>query len=310
MLAEMFKRKDNAPPAKKPKIDPGYKPINTLNSKPAKLLTPVAVKEVSDTPIKNSISDEIELTVHTEPAKHIQDIQDNEPVKQEVKQQIEAPSIISSLQTQASENTNNTANIAVKEKEEIAYTEPTALAEKINTPDTTNEKPTPLFKKIKQGKESHNFVKLDLINGYREKGKIKKKSRKIIELEKQRMLNKIDKKYGGNGSYGVEGFSMPEQEEKMPSFSYGYALDPLQEKQSIVGKDTMEEFLFKQFNFKQFKNGQKEAITHLINGKSTLVILPTGAGKSLIFQFYALWANTTIIVITPLLSLMSDQVHN
>ena len=294
MLSQMFKRKDNSQPNKKLKIDPGFKPINTLNSKPTHPQAPEIHVEF-DTPSKD-------IVPLPEPDNHAMPIKE---ITQEIIEKADAPSIVSSLQTQTSDAIASTIEYAPKEVKENTYTEPPEAT----NPEPKSTQPTPLFKKVKPGKESHNFIKLDLINGYREKGKIKKKSKKIQELEKQRMLNKVDKKYGGNGSYGVEGFAIPEQEEKMPSFTYGYALDPLLEKQSIVGNDTMEEFLCHQFGFKEFKNGQKEAIAHLINKKSTLVILPTGAGKSLIFQFYALWTNTTIIVITPLLSLMSDQVE-
>ena len=69
-----------------------------------------------------------------------------------------------------------------------------------------------------------------------------------------------------------------------------------------------------QFGFPSFRAGQEEAIQSLLSKHHTLTIMPTGAGKSLIYQFAALWLGAdakpapTALVISPLIALMKDQV--
>ena len=69
-----------------------------------------------------------------------------------------------------------------------------------------------------------------------------------------------------------------------------------------------EEILKKYYGFKKFKNGQDEIINSIVSGNDTLTILPTGAGKSICFQIPALLFEGLTVVITPLISLMKDQV--
>jgi len=62
------------------------------------------------------------------------------------------------------------------------------------------------------------------------------------------------------------------------------------------------------FGFAAFRPGQAEAIAHLLAGQHTLVVMPTGAGKSLIYQLAALRLPGLTLVISPLIALMKDQV--
>ncbi|MFZ5819723.1 MAG: RecQ family ATP-dependent DNA helicase, partial [Chloroflexota bacterium] len=62
------------------------------------------------------------------------------------------------------------------------------------------------------------------------------------------------------------------------------------------------------FGFDSFRAGQEEAIQSLLNRQHTLAIMPTGAGKSLIYQFAALQLGGLTLVISPLIALMKDQV--
>ncbi len=62
------------------------------------------------------------------------------------------------------------------------------------------------------------------------------------------------------------------------------------------------------FGFTQFRPGQEEALNSLAAGNNTLVVMPTGSGKSLIYQLMALELPGITLVISPLIALMKNQV--
>ncbi|HYQ58181.1 MAG TPA: DEAD/DEAH box helicase, partial [Draconibacterium sp.] len=64
------------------------------------------------------------------------------------------------------------------------------------------------------------------------------------------------------------------------------------------------------FGFDRFKGQQEEAINNVLDGKNTFVLMPTGGGKSLIYQLPALILDGTAIVISPLIALMKNQVDS
>ncbi len=68
--------------------------------------------------------------------------------------------------------------------------------------------------------------------------------------------------------------------------------------------------LVKVFGFKSFKGEQKQIILSVIKGDDSMVIMPTGGGKSLCYQIPALIKDGTAIVISPLIALMKNQVDN
>ena len=71
---------------------------------------------------------------------------------------------------------------------------------------------------------------------------------------------------------------------------------------------TPEQVLKDNFGFKTFRSGQKEVISRVINGKNVLAVMPTGGGKSLCYQIPALVKPGVTLVVSPLISLMKDQV--
>ena len=74
--------------------------------------------------------------------------------------------------------------------------------------------------------------------------------------------------------------------------------------------DKAKSILKKFYGYEDFRSGQEKVIKSLLSGKDTVAIMPTGAGKSICFQIPALLFSGITLVISPLISLMKDQVDS
>ncbi len=70
----------------------------------------------------------------------------------------------------------------------------------------------------------------------------------------------------------------------------------------------MKKILKKHFGHEAFRSVQEQVIKHFLSDRDVVVVMPTGGGKSLCFQLPALMRKGTTIVVSPLISLMKDQV--
>ncbi|MCF7860479.1 RecQ family ATP-dependent DNA helicase [Patescibacteria group bacterium] len=78
----------------------------------------------------------------------------------------------------------------------------------------------------------------------------------------------------------------------------------------IDKKRQLLELLKIHFNYGSFRPGQEKAIDSILNGQNTITVLPTGGGKSMIFQLPSLVLEGITLVVSPLIALMKDQVDS
>lgn len=77
---------------------------------------------------------------------------------------------------------------------------------------------------------------------------------------------------------------------------------------TAVAEDQLKSALHEYFGFEAFKGTQEKVIKSLMAGKDTVVIMPTGGGKSLCYQLPAILSKGTAIIVSPLIALMKNQV--
>lgn len=75
-----------------------------------------------------------------------------------------------------------------------------------------------------------------------------------------------------------------------------------------VPSKALRKTLLDTFGYTSLRAGQQEVIANVLKGRDTLALMPTGAGKSLCYQLPALHLPGTTVIVSPLISLMKDQV--
>ncbi|CAL5395990.1 unnamed protein product [Camellia sinensis] len=174
-------------------------------------------------------------------------------------------------------------------------------------------------KKLKKCSNEGNFVRLN-INGYgskyksKFKSKFKGKRKSYYVSSGGRSFRGSKRKSKNGGEVENEGFCEEDgldtqQVGKRPRFEINEEL--LEEAVMGVRNEASNENLLKLLKlthgYESFRDGQLEAIKMVLSGKSTMLVLPTGAGKSLCYQLPALVLPGITIVVSPLVALMIDQ---
>ena len=117
-------------------------------------------------------------------------------------------------------------------------------------------------------------------------------------------------------NYAAEGDLEGYQEAHLSAFMRSTApcyYDPIQVQAPAQTNPTpgiMRSLLKYIFRFDNFREGQYPALARALNREDTIVLLPTGSGKSVIFQLLALVTPGTAFIVSPITSLIDDQVQN
>ncbi|KAL3835665.1 hypothetical protein ACJIZ3_010401 [Penstemon smallii] len=170
-------------------------------------------------------------------------------------------------------------------------------------------------KKAKYVGSEGNFVKLN-INGYgRKKFAYKNKGRNFSSKlsKRQRFSSKSREsssvRVGGeNGDFDEEGLVLDVKcSEERLDFDTEFIEEAVVRVRNEASDENLVKLLKLTHGYDSFRNGQLEAVKMVLEGKSSMLVLPTGAGKSLCYQLPALVFPGVTLVVSPLVALMIDQ---
>ncbi|XP_078435149.1 DEAD/DEAH box RNA helicase family protein [Wolffia australiana] len=174
---------------------------------------------------------------------------------------------------------------------------------------TMKEAPKP-FKSSNDG----NFVKLNL-NAYgRKKFKFRNGNKQFASSRNAKFRRRVLDKNRGAASkldseidfFGSGTSSTFDESTKQDGGAMAEAILAVREDCSDIN---LQKLLKLSHGYDSFREGQLKAIKQILGGKSTILVLPTGAGKTLCYQLPALVLSGLTLVISPLISLMMDQIR-
>ncbi|GER25371.1 ATP-dependent DNA helicase family protein [Striga asiatica] len=172
--------------------------------------------------------------------------------------------------------------------------------------------PTKRAKTVYEG----NFVKLN-INGYgRKKFKYKNKRTSLSSSSRHPKYYRGSKGglRGGEEEDGVtDGYDILEdigKRQEKSSFQAELIEEAVKRVRNEASDDNLLKLLKLTHDYDSFRDGQLEAIKMVLSGKSAMLVLPTGAGKSLCYQLPALVLPGVTLVASPLVALMIDQLRH
>ncbi|KAL9263022.1 ATP-dependent DNA helicase Q-like 5-like protein [Drosera capensis] len=160
-----------------------------------------------------------------------------------------------------------------------------------------------------------NFVKLN-INGHGRKFSFKNRRGNGSGYRGRRSWKRKPRtggKAGKNGDFDEDGVLLENSRDRdtRESTKSKISDDLIEEAVLEVRKEASDENLMKLLKlthgYESFRDGQLEAIKMVLAGKSTMLVLPTGAGKSLCYQLPAIVLPGITLVVSPLVALMIDQ---
>ncbi|KAI5385224.1 ATP-dependent DNA helicase Q-like 5 isoform X2 [Lathyrus oleraceus] len=179
--------------------------------------------------------------------------------------------------------------------------------------------PTPAVK-VLRGAGEGNFVKLNLSGkrkkflnkGWKKNGKFGSGKRyRRNSYSNSSSKNKRTKLEGEGEDNEEDGLGLENAKQKQKQNGWEIECKVLEEAVLAARAEASDENLVKLLKlihgYDSFREGQLEAIKNVLAGKSTMLILPTGAGKSLCYQLSALILPGITLVVSPLLALMIDQ---